>query len=90
MRGPPFNRLTRRPDAAKGDAAKNSARLPVRLVLRSHSSGETITAARWPLRVMVCGPQRRALSLTSLKCALACATDQTGVLKLISKQITMV
>jgi hypothetical protein len=31
-------------DPRNGEAAKNSARLPVRFVLRSHSSAETTTA----------------------------------------------
>lgn len=65
-----------RPEPRRGEAAKNSARVPVRFVLRSHSSAETTTAVLRPLRVMVCGPSDNARSITSLKRALASATAQ--------------
>ena len=61
----------------KGEAARKSARVAVRAVRRSHSLTETMTAARRPLRVMVCGDWR-AWPRTSLKRALASATDQVG------------
>src|SRR5450432_256597 len=64
------------PEPLSGDAAKNSAKLPLRLVLRSHSSAATTTTAVRPLRVMVCGPWDFALSMTSLNLALASATVQ--------------
>jgi len=38
-----------------GDASRNSAKVPLRMVLRVHSSAETITALGLPLRVMVWG-----------------------------------
>jgi hypothetical protein len=62
------------PDPLSGEPAKNSARLPTRLVLRSHSSAATITTAVRPLRVIVCGPRERANSMTSLNFAFAAAT----------------
>src|SRR5471030_3153873 len=37
-----------RPESRSGEAAKNSARLPDRLVFRSHSSAETTTAVIRP------------------------------------------
>jgi hypothetical protein len=62
------------PDPLSGEPAKNFARLPTRLVLRSHSSPATITTAVRPLRVIVCGPRERANSMTSLNFAFAAAT----------------
>ena len=41
-------RLVSRPDSRSGGVAKNSARLPVRLVFLSHSSAETVTSAPRP------------------------------------------
>src|SRR5215472_606457 len=52
-RGPLLVRLTLSPEPRSGDAAKNSARLPARLVLRCHSSADTTTTVCLPLRVMV-------------------------------------
>src|SRR5690606_11327935 len=40
---------------ARGEAIRKEARLPWRLVLRCHSSTDTITTLGRPLRVMVCG-----------------------------------
>src|SRR5581483_9313178 len=65
-----------RPDSLSGEAAKNSARFPLRRVLRSHSSAATITTALRPLRVTICGPCDNAWSITSLSLALASATVQ--------------
>lgn len=59
-----------------GEAAKNSARVPPRPVLRVHSSTETTTTAGRPFLVIACGPCLSARSMTSLSRALACATDQ--------------
>ena len=66
------------PDRRKGDAAKNSARFPLRRVFRSHSSAATTTAVLRPFRVMVWGPRDRALSRTSLNFAFAWATVQVS------------
>src|ERR1035441_10089170 len=77
-RGASLARLMRRPELRNGDAAKNSARLPLRFVFRSHSSTETRTATLRPLRVMVWGPCERTRSITSLKRALAAATGQAS------------
>ena len=52
---------------------------PVRAVFRSHSSMDTTTAVVRPFLVMVCGPSRWALSITSESRALASATVQAGV-----------
>ena len=61
------------PEPRNGEAAKKSASVPVRFVRRAHSSAETITAVVRPLRVMVCGPDERAKSTTSLNFAFASA-----------------
>src|SRR5258708_30534744 len=73
-RGESFTRFSCKLESRRGEAAKNSARFPTRRVLRSHSSAQPMTAASWPLRVMVCGPRERARSRTSLNLALASAT----------------
>ena len=49
----PLIRFSLRPEPRSGELAKNSARLPLRLVLRSHSSAATITTVVRPLRVIV-------------------------------------
>src|SRR5208337_304385 len=77
-RGPSLDRLILRSEPRRGDAAKNSARLPRRLVLRCHSSADTTTTAFCPLRVMVCGPTASARSIISLNRALASATAQVS------------
>jgi hypothetical protein len=69
-----FDRFTLTRDPRKGDELRNSARLPTRFVLRSHSSAETITTVFRPLRVMTWGPADSARSITSLNLAFACAT----------------
>ncbi len=63
----------------RGEEAKNSARLPLRAIFRSHSSADTMTAALRPRRVIVCGPSASAWSITALRCALALATAQVRV-----------
>src|SRR5688572_12548608 len=73
-RGRSLLRLAFKPEPRSGEAAKNSARLPVRFALRSHSSAATTTTAFRPLRVIVCGPRDCACSMTSLSFALASAT----------------
>src|SRR5262249_7540572 len=80
LRGRSLARLTFNPEPRSGDAAKNSARLPVRLVFRSHSSAATTTTAVRPCRVMVCGPSACAFSTTSLNFALASARVQVSAL----------
>src|SRR3546814_3082513 len=74
FRGRSFLRLISTPESRSGEVAKNSARLPVRFVFRSHSSAETTTAAVRPCLVMVCGPFDWACSMSSLNRALASAT----------------
>jgi hypothetical protein len=64
------------PELRRGEFSKNSASEPLRRVLRSHSWAETTTTAFLPWRVMVCGPEVLASSITSLKWALASATVQ--------------
>jgi hypothetical protein len=76
LRGRCFIRRIFKPDSRKGDCAKNSARLPTRLVFRCHSSAPTTTAALCPFRVIVCGPSDIARSMISLNFALASATVQ--------------
>src|SRR4029078_6582406 len=76
---PPLLRSTLSVERRSGEAAKNSARLPLRFVFFSHSSTATTTTAVRPLRVIVCGPSERALSITSLNLAFASATLQTPV-----------
>ena len=44
--------------------AKNSASVPVRLARRDHFSADTMTAVVRPFRVMVCGPEETAKSMT--------------------------
>src|SRR3546814_15871780 len=80
FRGRSFLRLISTPESRSGEVAKNSARLPVRFVFRSHSSAETTTAAVRPCLVMVCGPFDWACSMSSLNRALASATVQLPML----------
>src|SRR5580658_10083144 len=75
-RGESFTRSISKPLPRKGDDAKNSARFPFRLVFRFHSSADTTTAASFPWRVIRCGPELCARSITSLSFALASATVQ--------------
>src|SRR6185437_13699758 len=91
-RGGSSARSTINPESRSGDAAKNSARLPTRLVLRSHSSAATTTTAVWPLRVMTCGPPVRARSITSLNFAFASATVHVSLVMVRSpyREVTMV
>src|SRR6185437_12117985 len=79
-RGGSCRRSTLKSDSRSGEAANHSARLPVRLVFRSHSSAATITTAGRPFRVIICGPSDRARSMTSLNFALASATVQVSTL----------
>ena len=76
FRGRALSRRTLRFDPRNGDPAKNSAKLPARMVFRCHSSAPTTTAAVRPFRVMVCGPSDMARSMISLNFALASATVQ--------------
>src|SRR5438067_13626113 len=78
LRNRSFRRRILRPEPRSGDAAKNSVRVPVRRVLRSHSSAATMTAAVRPCRVTVWGPLFAARSITSLNLALASATVQVS------------
>src|SRR6202008_909986 len=71
-----FSRSNFTPDPRSGDAAKNSARVPTRLVLRPLSPADTTIAFLRPLRVIVCGPSEPARSRTSLNFAFASATVQ--------------
>src|SRR5262249_55104094 len=59
----------------RGEASRNSARVPLRSALRAHSSAETMTALGLPCRVMICGSVW-ARSITSDSLALASATVQ--------------
>src|SRR5262249_34409163 len=74
LRARSFLRLISMPDSRRGEAAKNSARLPARFDFRSHSSADTTMAAVRPCLVIVCGPLERACSISSLSRALASAT----------------
>ena len=74
-----LDRLMRTRAPRRGEEAKNSARLPLRSIFRSHSSADTTTAALRPRRVIVCGPSASAWSITALRCALALATAQVRV-----------
>src|SRR5271165_677994 len=73
-------RLGLTPAPRRGEAAKNSARLPFRLVFRFHSFAATTMAAARPWRAILCGPSDCALSNTSLNFAFASATVQVCVL----------
>src|SRR5579859_6729636 len=53
-------RRTLSPELRRGEAARNSARLPVRFVFRSHSSAATITTALRALRVTIWRPRDNA------------------------------
>jgi hypothetical protein len=76
FRGRALSRRALRFDPRNGDPAKNSAKLPARMVFRCHSSAPTTTAAVRPFRVMVCGPSDMARSMISLNFALASAAVQ--------------
>src|SRR5438105_3244927 len=80
FRGLPDRRLIFTPELRRGEEAKNSARFPLRLVFRSHSSAATTTTTIRPFRVIVCGPSDVARSITSLNFALASATVHACVL----------
>ena len=54
-RGGSPRRVRAIPESLSGDDAKNSARVPLRRVRRSHSSADTTTTAFRPLRVTSCG-----------------------------------
>ena len=69
-----LERDTLMPEPLSGDTLKKSASDPLRFVICSHSSASTTTAVRRPLRVMVCGPCARALSMTALNFAFARVT----------------
>src|SRR5579859_1417148 len=73
-------RLILNPDPRNGEEARNSARLPLRSALRSHSSAATTTAVVRPCLVIFCGPCDFALSRSSLNFAFASATVQVWVL----------
>src|SRR5215469_8731054 len=79
LRGRPGMRLSFKPELRRGDAAKKSAKVPLRLVLRSHSSAATTNAVFCPFRVMVWGPLDCARSNTSLNLAFASATVHVWV-----------
>ena len=82
-RGPSLTLVTTSPDPRSGDRAKNSTIVPLRLVRRSHSSGETMTATLRPWRVTVCGPFDSARAITSLNLALAFATLHVAVVGVV-------
>src|SRR6516164_9698002 len=77
-RAPPGARSFSTCEPRSGECAKNSASVPLRAVLRVHSSTETITTAGRPFLVIACGPWLIARPRTSLNRALAWATDQTA------------
>src|SRR5690606_1166736 len=72
-RGSSRRRSTSRSRSRRGESSRNSANVPLRTVLRSHSSAETTTTLGLPLRVMVWG-EVCARSITSENRALALAT----------------
>jgi len=74
LRGLSLARPTFKQDLRNGEAAKNSAKFPTRLVFRSHSRASTTTTAVRPFFVIVCGPPDWARSMTSLNFAFASAT----------------
>ncbi len=59
----PLARVPSRSEPRSGEAAKNSARVPLRPVLRAHSSIETTTTAGRPFLVIACGPSLSARSM---------------------------
>src|SRR5271167_858559 len=73
-------RLSFSPEPRRGDATRNSAKLPFRSAFRSHSSAATITAVVRPCLVIFCGPSDFALSINSLNFAFASATVHLCVL----------
>ena len=77
-RTPSSTRVISRPDPRKGEFIRKSAKLPsrFRFCARSQAAASTTTTAFLPLRVIDCGPWRRAFSITSLSRAFACATVQ--------------
>jgi hypothetical protein len=90
LRGGDLLRRIFSPDPRNGDAAKNSARLPARLVFRCHSSAPTTMAAVRPLLVMVCGPSKMARWIISLNFDLASATVQLGAPVEVSLRVEVV
>src|ERR1700722_524048 len=72
-------RLILSPEPRNGDEARNSARLPWRSALCSHSSAATTTAVVRPCFVIFCGPSEFALSKSSLNFAFASATVHVWV-----------
>src|SRR5262249_7120377 len=52
-RGRSLLRSTASPGPSRGEVPKNAATVPLRLVLRSHSSADTSTAVVRPFRVIV-------------------------------------
>src|SRR5579864_5886849 len=81
-------RLILNPDPRNGEEARNSARLPLRSALRSHSSAATTTAVVRPCFVIFCGPSEFALSRSSLNFAFASATVHVWVLMRIIPQLS--
>src|SRR5882724_3748720 len=87
-RAPPGERSISRSEPRSGEAAKNSARVPLRPVLRAHSSIATTTTAGRPFLVISCGPSLSARSMTSLSRALACATDQAAFSDMLASPVS--
>lgn len=71
------------PEFRNGEYIKNSASVPLRAVLRSHSSTDARTTIGRPFRVSVCGPSVFALSISSENRALALATDQLSFVSVL-------
>src|SRR5580698_142561 len=74
FRGSSLTRSITSPEPRRGEFQRNSAKVPLRFVLRSHSAAETTTTAFLPWRVMVWGPEDSACSMSSLKWDFASAT----------------
>src|SRR5439155_2163315 len=87
FRTPPLSRSTFNGAPRSGDSAKNSARLPLRLALRCHSSADTTTTVSRPRLVIVWGPSANARSITSLSLAFAAATVHVGII--VDSVVTM-
>lgn len=87
---PPLRRTNCVFDPRNGEAAKKSARLPLRPIFRCHSSVETTMNTFCPFCVMVCGPCDWARSRSSLNPALASATVHVlADIGIFSKKVTM-
>jgi hypothetical protein len=82
-------RLSFSPERPRGDALRNSARLPFRPLLRVQSSAATTTAVVRPCLVIFCGPSDFALSINSLNFSLASATVQVSVLRAASSHLQL-